>query len=131
MRQSSLNLVEAHRESQPDTTYFKGRITWVKQRFATLLTEIQILRKLVSHPGSGLSAKVVAGCSVGYLFSPVQIIPSFIPVVGQLDDLFVVYIGMKLVRRLAPPEVIRECEDKALSASFVLSVPCRVLKETA
>jgi uncharacterized membrane protein YkvA (DUF1232 family) len=131
MRQSSLNLAESNWESQSDPTYFKQRITWAKQRFATVLTEIQVLRRLVSHPCSGFSTKVIAACSVGYLFSPLQLIPSFIPVVGQLDDLFVVYIGMKLVRRLAPPEVLRECEDKALSAPFVLSVPGRVLKETA
>jgi len=113
MHLSSLNLAESLPQSQPTPTYLKQRFTWAKKRFATLLTEIQTLKQLVSHPNSGVSTKVVATCSVVYLLSPIQLIPSFIPVIGQLDDLFVVYVGMKLVRRLAPPEVLRECQGKA------------------
>lgn len=131
MPQSSINPAESTPVSQPDPTYFKQRVTWAKQRFAFLLIEIQTLQQLVSHPGSGASTKMVAACSVGYLFSPIQLIPSFIPVIGQLDDLFVVYIGMKLVRRLAPPEVLRECQCKAQSTPFVLPFSSRALKESA
>jgi uncharacterized membrane protein YkvA (DUF1232 family) len=42
---------------------------------------------LLRHPAVPWHAKVVAACSVGYLLSPIQFIPTFIPVIGQLDDL--------------------------------------------
>lgn len=131
MHLSSLNLAAPLPESQPDSTYLKQRINWAKLRFATLLTEIQLLKQLVSHPDSGVMTKMVAAGSVAYLLSPIQLIPSFIPVIGQLDDLFVVYIGMKLVRRLAPLEVLRECESKARSSSSVLAFRNRTEKEIA
>jgi uncharacterized membrane protein YkvA (DUF1232 family) len=129
MLQTSLNLTGSQWEPQPDSTYLEQRITWAKQRFATLLREIQTLRELVSHPRSGASTKVVAACAVGYLFSPLQLIPSFIPLIGQVDDILVVFIGMKLVRRLAPPQVLRECESKAQTARFVFSFRSRAMKE--
>jgi uncharacterized membrane protein YkvA (DUF1232 family) len=113
MHLSSLNLAEPLSKHQSNATSFKKRITWAKQRFSTLLLEIQTLKQLASHPHSGAPAKVVAACSVAYLLSPIQIIPSFIPVIGQLDDLFVFYVAMRLTRRLAPPDVLRECQLKA------------------
>jgi uncharacterized membrane protein YkvA (DUF1232 family) len=127
MCQSFLNL----EESQPRPTYLKQHITWAKRKFATVVTEIQTLQQLVSHPNAGASTKLVAACTVGYLFSPLQLIPSFIPVIGQLDDLLVVYVGMKLVRRLTPPAVISECESKALCTPFSLSFRSKASKEAA
>jgi uncharacterized membrane protein YkvA (DUF1232 family) len=131
MHLSSLNLAAPLPESQPHSTYLKQQITWAKQRFAILITEIQILKQLVSHPDSGASTKVIAACSVAYLLSPIQLIPSFIPVIGQLDDLFVVYVGMKMVRRLTPLEVLNECESKVRFAPSVLSFRSRTVKEIA
>jgi len=61
-------------------------------------------------------ARVAAGCAVAYVFSPIQLVPTFIPLVGQLDDLLVVYAGAKLVRRLTPNSVFAECEARAQSA---------------
>lgn len=61
-------------------------------------------------------ARVAAGCAVAYVFSPIQLIPTFIPLIGQLDDLLVVYAGAKLVRRLTPNSVLAECEARAQSA---------------
>ncbi len=46
-----------------------------------------------------------------YLLSPIQVIPTFIPVIGQLDDLFVLLVGMKLVRKLTPMDIVQECES--------------------
>jgi uncharacterized membrane protein YkvA (DUF1232 family) len=55
---------------------------------------------------------------VSYLLSPVQLIPTFIPVIGQLDDIVVLLIGMKLLRRLTPCDVIAECEERAKTLTF-------------
>jgi uncharacterized membrane protein YkvA (DUF1232 family) len=54
-----------------------------------------------------------AGCAVAYLLSPIQLIPTFIPVVGQMDDLLVLFVGMKLVHKLTPAAILEECEAKS------------------
>jgi uncharacterized membrane protein YkvA (DUF1232 family) len=63
-------------------------------------------------------AKLVAACSAGYLFSPIQLIPSYIPVIGFLDDFFVLFVGAKLLQRLIPPEVLAECRQLADAAEM-------------
>lgn len=58
-------------------------------------------------------AKAVAACVVGYAFSPIDLIPDFIPVIGYLDDLIIVPLGMALVVRLIPPSILNECREQA------------------
>ena len=60
----------------------------------------------------------MAACSAGYLFSPIQLIPSFIPVIGFMDDVLVLFLGAKLLYRITPPDVLRECRGLAESASI-------------
>jgi len=62
-------------------------------------------------------AKVVGGCAIGYIFSPVQLIPSFIPLIGQMDDLLVLFLGTRVARKLTPVPVLNECEVLAERAS--------------
>jgi uncharacterized membrane protein YkvA (DUF1232 family) len=70
------------------------------------------------HPRVPWYAKLVAACSAGYLFSPVQLIPSYIPVIGFLDDFFVLFVGAKLLQRLIPPEALTECRQLANAAEM-------------
>jgi uncharacterized membrane protein YkvA (DUF1232 family) len=58
-------------------------------------------------------AKTVAGCAVLYVISPIQLIPNFIPVIGQLDDVLVVTLAIKFLRRSVPQSVLDECENLA------------------
>jgi uncharacterized membrane protein YkvA (DUF1232 family) len=62
-------------------------------------------------------AKAVGGCAIAYIFSPIQLIPTFIPIIGQLDDLAVLFLGTRVMRRFTPASVLRECETLAESAS--------------
>ena len=78
-----------------------------------LVRQVSVLYSLVKHPLAPWPAKVVAGCGVCYVFSPIQLIPTFIPIVGQLDDLFVLYLTTRLVRKLTPVAVLEECEQRA------------------
>jgi uncharacterized membrane protein YkvA (DUF1232 family) len=71
------------------------------------------LTLLLRHPNVPWHARLVAACAVVYLVSPIQLIPTFIPVIGQLDDLMVLFFGMKLLRRLTPNKILDECEAQA------------------
>ncbi len=52
-------------------------------------------------------------CVVAYAFSPIDLIPDPIPVLGHLDDLVLIPIGILVVRRLTPPAVLEECRRRA------------------
>ena len=58
-------------------------------------------------------AKVVAACVVAYAFSPIDLIPDFIPVLGYLDDVIIVPLGILLALRLIPSDVMAECRAAA------------------
>ena len=58
-------------------------------------------------------AKVLAACVVAYALSPIDLIPDFVPVLGYLDDLLLVPLGIALVVRLIPPAVLAECRQQA------------------
>jgi uncharacterized membrane protein YkvA (DUF1232 family) len=51
-------------------------------------------------------AKALALCVAGYALSPIDLIPDFVPVIGYLDDLVIVPLGILAVRRLIPPEIM-------------------------
>src|SRR6202048_297575 len=58
-------------------------------------------------------AKFLAIAVAGYALSPIDLIPDFIPVVGYLDDLIIVPLGIWLVVSLIPDEVMAECRARA------------------
>ena len=61
------------------------------------------LWKLFKHPQTPRAAKWVAMAVIAYAVSPIDLIPDFIPVLGLLDDLVIVPLGVALVVRLTPP----------------------------
>lgn len=61
-------------------------------------------------------AKLTAAVVVAYAFSPIDLIPDFIPVLGLLDDVLLIPVGVILVRRLVPAEVMNDCRDRARTA---------------
>ncbi len=62
-------------------------------------------------------AKVFAGGVVAYALSPIDLIPDFIPVLGYLDDLILVPLGIALAVKMIPEPVLVECRAKAQIAS--------------
>lgn len=61
-------------------------------------------------------AKALAALVAGYALSPIDLIPDFIPIVGYLDDVILVPLGIVVVIRLIPPEVMAEHRDAAAAA---------------
>jgi uncharacterized membrane protein YkvA (DUF1232 family) len=65
------------------------------------------------HPGTPLIAKIAATLIVAYALSPIDLIPDFIPVLGYLDEVILLPLGIYLTLKLVPQPVIEECRAKA------------------
>lgn len=92
-----------------------GATTW-RQKARLLQKKAHVFYFVSKHPKTPWYAKLVAACTAGYLFSPVQIIPNYIPVIGMLDDVLVVFLGVKLIQRITPSAVLTECRQLADAA---------------
>jgi formylglycine-generating enzyme required for sulfatase activity/uncharacterized membrane protein YkvA (DUF1232 family) len=79
----------------------------------SFLKQFRILRRALAHPEVPWHAKVVATCAVLYIVSPIQLIPNFIPIVGQMDDVAAVIVAMKYLKRHVPQAVLNECESRS------------------
>ena len=93
----------------------KALETW-KQRARQLKTETYALYLAYKDPRVPWHARLFAALVVGYAFSPIDLIPDPIPVLGYLDDLILIPMGVMLALRMIPPEVLVECRAKAEAA---------------
>ena len=64
-------------------------------------------------PQAPMGARILAAVVAAYALSPIDLIPDFIPVLGYLDDLILVPLGLLLVMRLIPDEVLANARAKA------------------
>ena len=78
-----------------------------------LKSEIYALYLASRHPRTPWHAKVLAALIIGYALSPIDLIPDFIPVVGYLDDLILVPLGIALLIKIIPGDILEECRAKA------------------
>ena len=81
---------------------------------ARLATYLLALWKLMKHPDTPRGPKIVAVAVLLYALSPIDLIPDFLPVIGQLDELILLPLGIALAVRLTPPALwqarLREAE---------------------
>ena len=84
-----------------------------KDRVKALKRETFTLYQACRHPAVPWYAKALALIVVGYALSPIDLIPDFVPVLGYLDDLILIPLGIMLVIRLIPEEVLAECRHQA------------------
>jgi uncharacterized membrane protein YkvA (DUF1232 family) len=84
-----------------------------KRRARQLSAQTYALYLAYSHPRTPWYAKVFAVLVVGYVFSPIDPIPDFIPGVGLLDEMVVVPIGVLIAAKMIPQQVMEECQEKA------------------
>ena len=78
-----------------------------------LKNEVITLWFCARHPGTPFVAKALAAALVAYALSPIDLIPDFIPVLGLLDDLLILPLGVWLVIKLIPDEVMTESRMQA------------------
>jgi uncharacterized membrane protein YkvA (DUF1232 family) len=88
----------------------------LKQRARRLKAETFALYLAARHPDTPWYAKLLVAAIAAYAFSPIDLIPDFIPVVGYLDDLVLIPIGIALAIKLVPPPVLAECRARAQEA---------------
>src|SRR5215211_5514465 len=88
-----------------------------KDRAMRLKAEVFALYLAYKDPRVPWYARLFALCVVGYAFSPIDLIPDPIPVLGYLDDLILIPLGVSLAIRMIPEPVLAECREKARQAS--------------
>lgn len=84
--------------------------------------EIRALYLAARHPATPWQARLVVAGVVAYALSPIDLIPDFIPVLGYLDDLVLLPLGIALALRLVPPAVLAECRAQAAETAKPVSL---------
>lgn len=84
-----------------------------RQRARALRTEVYALVYALKDPRVPWYAKAAAGLVVALAFSPIDIVPDFVPVLGYLDDLVVIPLGIWLTLKLIPLDVLADCRERA------------------
>ena len=84
--------------------------TWAR----TLKRDVVALWIAARDPRVPWYAKVAAGAVAAYALSPIDLIPDSIPVLGYLDDLIIVPLGILLAVRLVPAELMQEFREEAI-----------------
>jgi uncharacterized membrane protein YkvA (DUF1232 family) len=90
-------------------------MSWVRQA-QRLQREAHVFYFAFKCPRVPWYARLVAVCTAGYLFSPIQIIPNYIPVIGFLDDFVILFVSVKLLQRFIPADVLTRCRQLAETA---------------
>ncbi len=85
----------------------------LKQRARHLNTETFALYLAARHPRTPWYAKLLVAGIVAYAFSPIDLIPDFVPILGYLDDLILIPMGIAVAIKLVPAPVLAECRARA------------------
>jgi uncharacterized membrane protein YkvA (DUF1232 family) len=84
---------------------FEQLMSWAKK----LKKQIYILYLAYKDERVTWYAKLFTACVVAYAFSPIDLIPDFIPILGYLDDIIIVPLGIMLALKMLPKSVIMDC----------------------
>ncbi|MDI9243103.1 YkvA family protein [Fusibacillus kribbianus] len=85
----------------------------LKKRVAALKTDIPAVFLALKAKETPLIAKIVAGITVAYALSPIDLIPDFIPILGYLDDVILLPTLVSLTLKLIPPDVFANYREQA------------------
>lgn len=94
----------------------------LKTRARALKTEVYAIYIAARDPRTPWYAKALIFFVVAHTFSPIDLIPDFIPILGYLDDLIITPGGIRLAVQLIPPEVLEEARATAAIRSVDGSV---------
>lgn len=90
-----------------------GAFQRLKDAARRLKHELSALYIASRDPRTPWSAKIILAIVLAYAASPIDLIPDFIPVLGYLDELLLLPLGIWLALRLIPPEVMNDARSRA------------------
>lgn len=90
-----------------------GLVETMRRRARALKAETLALYFVARDPRVPWYARLFVAAVVAYALSPIDLIPDFVPVLGYLDDLILVPLGLALALRMVPPVVLAECRARA------------------
>ncbi len=90
----------------------------LKEQASRLKSELHALWLAYSDPRTPWLARLLIVCIIAYALSPIDLIPDPIPVIGHLDDLILLPIGIALAIRMIPDSVMTDCRERARQANF-------------
>jgi len=77
-----------------------------------LKRELTVYRLVLKHPQTPWIAKLFLGLAVAYLLLPFDLIPDFIPVIGQLDDVVIIPVLLYMALLFIPKWIIQSCREQ-------------------
>ena len=105
--------------NQPKTNIDMNLIKNLKATAIGLKQELVVLHLAYQHPKTPWTAKALIILVIGYALSPIDLIPDFIPVIGLLDDLILLPIGIYWAIQLIPKDVMELCRIQAETYTWV------------
>jgi uncharacterized membrane protein YkvA (DUF1232 family) len=84
----------------------------VKEKLEKAKKELHVYRLALKDPRTPAAPKLLLTLAFAYFMMPIDVIPDFIPVLGQLDDLIIVPGLVMLAAKMIPSEVIEDCRTK-------------------
>jgi uncharacterized membrane protein YkvA (DUF1232 family) len=93
----------------------------IKARAHRLKRDIVALYLAAKHPRTPWYARALVLCIVAYALSPIDLIPDFVPLLGLVDDLLLLPLGIYIAINLTPTAVITDCRQRAAAMDYKLS----------
>ncbi len=84
----------------------------LKQIAAQLKAEFAFYRRLQQHPQTPKLAKALLWLAIAYVLMPFDLIPDFLPIVGQLDELVIIPFLLYFALKLTPPQIVAACKGE-------------------
>ncbi|MFF2753744.1 YkvA family protein [Psychrobacillus sp. NPDC058041] len=81
----------------------------IKAHAKKIKQDIFVLVEAYKHPKLPLYIKLISILVVAYAFSPIDLIPDFIPVLGYLDDIILIPLAITIILKLIPDQILLEC----------------------
>lgn len=93
----------------------------LKSIAGTVKKELAVYRLVSKHPQTPILAKILLALAIGYLLLPFDLIPDFIPVLGQLDDLVIIPLLIYLALLVTPKSVVSNCREAINQSNNTIS----------
>ncbi|MDF2880333.1 MAG: hypothetical protein K0R54_890 [Clostridiaceae bacterium] len=92
---------------------FRNWVSLLKQKAKKLKKEIGALYLAYKRPDVPIYAKIASILVVSYALSPIDLIPDFVPILGYVDDLILIPLGITLAVKLIPEDIMNECRQQS------------------